>query len=70
MDSDARFAPLAAAMQDLTLDDYRKKLTVWRKGLNKERGDTPARLDECKKTVADLSGIDFEALGHRKGEVL
>jgi chromosome segregation ATPase len=66
--SDARFAPLTAAMQGLTLDDFRKKLTAQRKGLNKVRTDTPARLDECKKTVTDLSGIDFDALEHQRTE--
>ena len=66
--SDAQFAPLAAAMQGLTLDDFRKKLTAQRKGLNKVRTDTPARLDECKKTVTDLSGIDFGALERQRAE--
>ena len=67
--SDARFAPLAAAMQGLTLDDYRKKLAAQRKGLNKVRTDTPARLDECKKTVTDLSSIDFGELERQRAEV-
>ena len=66
--SDTQFAPLATAMQGLTMDDYRRKLTAQRKGLNKVRTDTPARLDECKKTVEDLSGIDFAALEQRKAE--
>ena len=66
--SDAQFAPLATAMQGLTLDDFRKKLAVQRKGLNNVRNDTPARLDECKKTVADLSGIDFPALERQRAE--
>lgn len=60
--SDAKFSPLIAAMQGITLDDFRKKLAAQRKGLNKTREDIPARLDECKKTVEDLSGIDFAAL--------
>ena len=68
MASDARFAPLTAAMQGLTMDDYRKKLAAQRKGLNKVRTDTPARLDECKKTVVDLSSVDFEALERQKAE--
>lgn len=66
--SSAQFTPLAAAMQGLTLDDFRKKLATQRKGLNKVRTDTPARLDECKKTVADLSGIDFSALECKRME--
>ena len=66
--SDPRFAPLTAAMRGLTLDDYRKKLTAQRKGLNRTREDTPARLDECQKTVSDLSSIDFSALERRRTE--
>lgn len=66
--SDARFTPLFSALRGLTLDDYRKKLTVQRKGLNKTREDTPARLDECKKTVTDLSSIDFPALERQRAE--
>ncbi len=66
--SDARFSPLSASMQGLTMGDYRKKLTAQRKGLNQVRNDTPARLDECKKTVTDLSGIDFAALERQKSE--
>ena len=64
--SDTRFAPLSAAMQGLTMDDYRKKLTAQRKGLNKVRTDTPARLGECKKTVTDLSVIDFTTLENQR----
>jgi len=67
--SDIQFAPLSEAMKGLTLDDYRKKLLARRKLLNGVRTDTPARLDECKKTVLDLSGIDFAALEVRKAEL-
>ena len=68
MASDPQFAPLVVSMQGLTMDDYRKKMTAQRKGLLKVRTDTPARLDECKKTVTDLSSIDFAALGKRRDE--
>lgn len=64
--SDPRFTPLASALRGLTLDDYRKKLEAQRKGLNRTRSDIPARLDECKKTIADLSDIDFPALEAQK----
>ena len=66
--SEVKFAPLAEAVQGLTLDDYRKMLTAQRKGLNKVRNDTPARLDECKKTIADLSDIDFDLLERQRAE--
>lgn len=68
MASDPRFAPLVVSMHGLPLDDCRKKMTAQRKGLLKVRTDTPARLDECKKTVADLSGIDFAALEKQRDE--
>lgn len=68
MAGEARFAPLAAAMKGLTLDDFRKKLTAQRKGLNKTLDDGPARLDECQKTVEDLGGIDFDALDRQRAE--
>lgn len=57
-----RFAPLAAAMGRLGLDDYKKKLQAERRGLSETRSTIPARLDECKKTVEDLSQVDFGAL--------
>lgn len=57
-----QFAPLAAALGRLSLDDYRKKLTAERRGLAKERDMTPARLDECRKTIEDLEGVDYAAL--------
>ena len=68
MASDPRFIPLSDSLGGLTLNDYRKKLTAQRKGLNKTREDTPARLDECKKTIGDLSGIDFDALERQRAE--
>jgi len=67
MASDARFAPLALALEGLSLDDYRKKLAARRKRLIGVRTDIPARLDECRKSVEDLAGIDFAVLeGQRR----
>lgn len=62
MAADPRFDPLAAAVGSGSLEDLRKKLAARRKSLNGVRNDTPARLDECRKTVAELSSIDFAAL--------
>lgn len=67
--SDVRFKPLTEVMKGLSLDDFRRKLTVRRKELNRISNDTPARLDECAKTVTDLCGIDFDALEHQKRQV-
>ncbi len=68
MAGDERFAPLALAADGLGLDDYRKKLLAQRKRLNGVRTDIPARLDECRKSVEDLAGIDFEALEGEKAQ--
>lgn len=68
MEGNGQFALLAEGIGDLPLDDYRKVLDARRKGLNKTRNDTPARLDECKKTVLDLSGINFAALEAQMNE--
>lgn len=67
--SDVRFNPLTEAMKGLSLDGFRKKLTVRRKELNRVSNDTPARLDECAKTVTDLCSIDFDALERQKRQV-
>lgn len=68
MAGDSRFALLAAAMEGLTLDDYRKKLAAQRKGLNKTLDDVPSRMDECQKTIGDLRRIDFDALERQRAE--
>ncbi len=54
------FAPLALGMGNLSLDDYKKKLTAEKKKYTGARSEIPARISECEKTVSDLSGIDFE----------
>ena len=60
--ADPRFEPLAAAMGGLSLEDFKRKLLAERKGLNADRNTIPARLDEQKKIVERLSGIDFPAI--------
>lgn len=62
MAADPRFEPLAAAMGGLSMEDYRRKIQAERKGLNAGRNTIPARLDEQKKIVERLSGIDFPAI--------
>lgn len=70
MASDVRFAPLAEALEGRDLEDYRKILSARRKELSGIQNDTPARLDECKKTVEELSAIDFDALEREQEEAL
>lgn len=63
---DSRFTELAAAMGETSVDDYKRKLQARRKGLSADRNTIPARLDEQKKTVAELAVIDFPALRTRR----
>lgn len=70
MASDVRFAPLTEALEGRGLEDYRKILSARRKELSGIQNDTPARLDECKKTVEELSTIDFDALERAQEEAI
>lgn len=61
MAMDTRFLPLLEGMgKKLSLDDYKKKLAAEKRGFVGVKDQTPARLDECQKTVRDLAGLDFE----------
>lgn len=62
MSREERFSELTEAVGNLKLDDFRKKLQAERKSYVGVRNDVPTRLDECQKTVEDLSGIDFDTL--------
>lgn len=59
MAMDAKFVPLLEGMGKLSLDDYKKKLAAEKRGFVGIKDQTPARLDECQKTVRDLAGLDF-----------
>lgn len=59
MAMDAKFAPLLEGIGKLSLDDYKKKLAAEKRGFVGIKDQTPARLDECQKTVRDLAGLDF-----------
>lgn len=60
--SDERFAPLIEGMGKLSLDDYRKKLVAEKRQQAGAKTEIPARISECQKTIADVEGIDFDAV--------
>ena len=60
MAMDDKYAPLLEGMGKLTLDDYKKKLAAEKRGFLGIKDQTPARLDECQKTVRELEGLDFD----------
>lgn len=68
MGMNSQFEPLAQDMSTLSFDDYKAKLMAKRKGLNATQSSLPARLDECAKTISDLSTLDFDALEAQREE--
>ncbi len=61
MAMDSRFTPLSQALGNLSLEDYRRKLTAEKKRMTGVKTDTPARISEQQKTVDSLASLDFEA---------
>ena len=61
MASQERFLGLSAAMGPLDVESYKRKLQARRKALNGARSTIPARLDEQKRLIATLEGVDFAA---------
>lgn len=59
MASNAQFAQLLDSMGKHSLSEYKTKLLHERKGLTGVRDDTPTRINECQRTLQDISGIDF-----------
>ena len=55
------FAPIIEAMGHLSVDDLKKKLLAEKRGYVGARDEIPARINECQKTINDLSDTDFAA---------
>lgn len=60
MAQEAKFADLLEGMGKLTMDDYKKKLAAEKRGFTTTKTQTPARLDECNKTITSMAAIDFD----------
>ena len=59
--TDAKFTPLLDGMGKLSVDDYKKKLVAEKRGFVGAKTEIPARISECKKTLEDIEGMDFNA---------
>ena len=64
--TDSRFSELSQTLGNMSLDDYRRKLTAERKQFAGAKTDIPARISECQKTIEDLQSIDYEGI---KGQI-
>lgn len=57
---DEKFAPLLDSLGGLSIADFKAKLLHQKKGQTGVRDDSPSRINECERTLADIAGINFE----------
>lgn len=62
LSAEERFQPLKESIGKFSIEELKKKLNSERQSLNKEKLKIPARIDECRKMVDSLNGIDFDGL--------
>lgn len=70
MSRDARFTPLLDSLGKLNLSEYKAKLLHQKKGLTGIRDDSPTRINECQRTLQDITGIDFEEARAQEHELI
>ena len=66
---DAKFAPLLDSLGGLAIADFKAKLLHQKKGQTGIQNDTPARINECERTLADIAGINFEEARDQEREL-
>jgi len=61
IDSNAKLSPLPVILGKRSLDDHRKIVTARRSEINKEIEKIPVRIDEVRRGIPDITGIDRKA---------
>ena len=56
--SNAKLAPLPGILGKRKLDDHRKVITALRAEINKELNALPVRIDEQRRSLPDVTGLD------------
>ena len=69
MASTPQFSELLDSLGKHSLSEYKTKLLHERKGQTGVRDDTPTRINECQRTLQDISGIDFAAAKEEEQEL-
>jgi hypothetical protein len=59
--SDEKLFPLTAILGKRTLDDHRKIVTARRSEINEAMEQLPIRIDEVRRSLPDVTGIDRKA---------
>ena len=70
MSGDQRFSPLLDSLGKLSLSEYKAKLLHQKKGLTGIRDDSPTRINECQRTLQDITGIDFAEARAQEQELI
>lgn len=66
---DAKFAPLLDSLGGLAIADFKAKLLHQKKGQTGIQNDTPARINECERTLAEIACINFEEARDQEREL-
>ncbi len=61
MSGKPQFEELLGSLGKYSMPEYKTKLLHERKGLMGIRDDSPTRINECERTLQDISDIDFSA---------
>lgn len=67
---DEKFAPLLDSLGGLTIADFKAKLLHQKKGQTGIRDDSPTRINECERTLADIAGINFAEAREQEQELI
>ena len=70
MVKDDKFKPLLDSLGNLSLADFKSKLLHQKKGQTGIRDDSPTRINECERTLADIAGINFAEAREQEQELL
>lgn len=70
MMKDDRFSLLLDSLGNLSLQEYKAKLLHQKKGQTGVRDDSPTRINECERTLADIAGINFEEAREQEQELI
>lgn len=59
MAREPEFAALLTAMEDRSVEDYRRWLNAQVKDLTRAGNELPARISECQRSLRQVEGVDF-----------
>ena len=65
-----KFAPLLDSLGGLSIADFKAKLLHQKKGQTGIRDDSPTRINECERTLADIAGINFAEAREQEQKLL